>query len=183
MNRKMIFVALVVAALVVVMVTQYTQNKDESASTSAEIKPKAGFDAPVVELPDLKGVNVQVGGIGQQLRFVNFWAAWCGPCELEAPELQEAFEKYGDQMSFLGINSTKNDRERDARNFVVEQKLTFPIVLDRKGDATNQYKVNEFPTSFVLDRNGKILERINGVVTLADIERIVKTYGGDRNHG
>ncbi|MWC28924.1 TlpA family protein disulfide reductase [Paenibacillus sp. MMS18-CY102] len=179
MNRKMILVVLVAAALVVIAITQFTQNKEKTAATATTTKPKAGYDAPVVQLPDLQENMVQVGGASDKVRFINFWAAWCGPCELEAPELQEAFEKYGDKISFLGVNSTKHDRERSAREFVDQQKLTFPILMDRDDDATVQYKVSQYPTSFVVDRSGKIVERINGVVTLADFERIVKEYASD----
>ncbi|GMK39606.1 thioredoxin [Paenibacillus sp. CCS19] len=174
-NRKLILVFLCIAALVVVAIVQYTQDKAEAETTTAS-KPKAGYPAPVIELPNLQDEIVTLGGKNDKIQLINFWAAWCGPCELEAPDLQKSFEKYGDKISFLGVNATKFDRERDARNFVDEQKLTFPILMDREGDATDEYKVKSFPTTFVVDNNGTIVERIDGVMTEEDVARIVKQY-------
>jgi thiol-disulfide isomerase/thioredoxin len=158
-----------------VAIVQYTQDKADATETTAS-KPKAGYPAPVIELPNLQDETVTVGGQNDKIQLINFWAAWCGPCELEAPDLQSAFEKYGDQIAFRGVNATKFDRERDARNFVDEQKLTFPILMDREGDATDEYKVKSFPTTFVVDKNGTIVERIDGVMTEEDVARIVKDY-------
>jgi cytochrome c biogenesis protein CcmG, thiol:disulfide interchange protein DsbE len=174
-NRKLILVFLSVAALIVVAIVQYTNNKSDTAAASAS-KPKAGYPAPVILLPNLQDETVTVGGKNDKIQLINFWAAWCGPCELEAPDLQKAFEKYGDQIAFRGVNATKFDRERDARNFVDEQKLTFPILMDREGDATDEYKVKSFPTTFVVDKNGTIVERIDGVMTEEDVARIVNAY-------
>lgn len=175
MNRKTIVVLAGIIALVTIAVVQFT-NKDTEPVNAAATKPKAGYPAPVMQLPDLQDKGIQVGGSKDKLQLINFWAAWCGPCELEAPDLQASFEKYGDQIEFLGVNATKSDRERDARNFVDQQKLTFTILMDREGDATKDYKVTSFPTTFIVDKKGTIVERINGVITRDDIDRIVKQY-------
>ncbi|MCK9911644.1 TlpA family protein disulfide reductase, partial [Microbacteriaceae bacterium K1510] len=72
---------------------------------------------------------------------------------------------YGDRIDFYGVNSTDYDRERDARAFVDEKKLTFPIPMDRDGVATKAYKVSNFPTSLLIGTDGKVRERITGVIT------------------
>ncbi|GFN30247.1 TlpA family protein disulfide reductase [Paenibacillus xylaniclasticus] len=173
-KQKTILAVLAIIALVVIAVTQYT--KKESDAAAVDTKPKTGYAAPVLDLPDLQDTAVTVGGPKDKLTLINFWAAWCGPCELEAPELEQSYQKYSDKMVILGINATSQDRERDARQFVEDQKLTFPILMDRDGKAIEQYKVSQFPTTLVVDQTGMIVERINGVITAEDIDRFVEEY-------
>ncbi|WP_339279826.1 TlpA disulfide reductase family protein [Paenibacillus sp. FSL W8-1187] len=134
-------------------------------SGGQDAKPKEGYDAPAFSLPGLDDKTYAVGGAREKPVLVNFWASWCGPCDAEAPDLQELFEKYGDRIDFYGVNSTDYDRERDARAFVDEKKLTFPIPMDRDGVATKAYKVSNFPTSLLIGTDGKVRERITGVIT------------------
>ncbi|MEK3881673.1 TlpA disulfide reductase family protein [Paenibacillus sp. PL2-23] len=158
----------------------YQYNQDDSASTEASadesFKPKAGFEAASFTLPDLADEEHLIGGKSEKLLFVNFWASWCGPCELEAPDLQKLHERYGDKLSMYGVNSTKFDKERAARQFVEDQGFTFPILMDRPGDVTKLYKVNTFPTSFLIDSEGVIRERINGVITYEEWERLIQKW-------
>lgn len=156
---------------------QFISNESSSAAVEAagDFKPKAGYQAAIFELPDLKDESVTVGE-GGKLALVNFWASWCGPCELEAPDLQKLHEEYGEAMTLYGVNSTNYDKEREARKFVETHGFTFPILMDRDGTATSLYKVNSFPTSFLIDSDGVIRERINGVITLEEWKRLIEKY-------
>ncbi|MGU3470548.1 TlpA family protein disulfide reductase [Paenibacillus sp. D51F] len=134
-------------------------------------KPKAGYEAPAFTLPGLDERPYSVGGPREKPVLINFWASWCGPCDIEAPDLQALYEKYGDRIDFYGINATSYDRERDARKFVDEKKLTFPIPMDREGEVAKLYKVNNFPTSLLIGPDGKVLERIPGVIPREEWEK------------
>lgn len=147
-----------------------------SSVSLADFKPKAGELSPIQELPDINDQVISFGSEQPKLQLLNFWASWCGPCELEAPDLQKIHEKYGDTLALYGINATHTDRERQARQFVEEQGFTFDVLFDREGDITNLYKVGTFPTSFLIDQDGVIRERINGVITLEEWERIIDQY-------
>lgn len=171
---SLFIVAFVLAGLAVY---QYIAGDEPGSIVAAsDFKPKAGFEAVAFELPALDEKSYQVGGKQDKLTLVNFWASWCGPCELEAPDLQALHEKYGDEIIMYGLNATKYDKERSARDFVNEHEFTFPILMDRPGDVTKQYKVDTFPTSFLIDSEGVIRERINGVITLAEWERLIDKY-------
>ncbi|MHA7962660.1 TlpA family protein disulfide reductase [Paenibacillus sp. CAU 1782] len=157
---------------------QYMSNNDSSpkaVEAAADFKPKAGYQAAVFKLPNLEDETVAVGE-GGGLALVNFWASWCGPCELEAPDLQKLHENYGKVMTLYGVNSTNYDKERDARKFVQDHGFTFPILMDREGTVTGLYKVNTFPTSFLIDADGVIRERINGVITYGEWERLINKW-------
>ncbi|MUT68129.1 TlpA disulfide reductase family protein [Paenibacillus sp. NEAU-GSW1] len=166
-------VAFVLAGLAIY---QYVSKDTETTAAAADFKPKAGSVAASFELPGLDEQSYKVGGKQDKLTFVNFWASWCGPCELEAPDLQTLQEKYGKEINLYGVNSTTFDKERAAREFVNEHEFTFPILMDRSGDVTKQYKVSTFPTSFLIDSDGVIRERINGVITIDEWERLIEKY-------
>lgn len=176
--KKVIAIFTVAFLLSGLALYQYMSNNASSAKTveaAADFKPKAGYQAAVFSLPNLADETVEAGGSGR-LALVNFWASWCGPCELEAPDLQKLHESYGDVMTLYGVNSTNYDKERDARKFVQDHGFTFPILMDRDGTVTGLYKVNTFPTSFLIDANGVIRERINGVITYGEWERLINKW-------
>lgn len=169
-------IAFLFAALGVYQYMNDDQGTITLAAPSSDFKPKAGFQAVAFKLPALDEQTYEIGGKQGKLSFVNFWASWCGPCELEAPDLKELHSKYGDSIQMYGVNATKYDKERNAREFVDEYEFAFPILMDRNGDVTKQYKVDTFPTTFLIDGDGVIRERINGVITLAEWERLIEKW-------
>ena len=120
--------------------------------------------------------SVAIGGKRDKLLLINFWASWCGPCELEAPDLQSLSKKYSGLLEIYGVNATSYDKERQAREFVEEQKLTFPILMDRESKATDMYKVSSFPTSLLVDSEGIVRERITGVISEDKWETIIEKW-------
>lgn len=177
--RKVVLLFAVAFLLAGFAFYQYNSKDGEEVSLAAvnsEFKPKAGAEMVNFALPGLDESNVDTESEKGKMIFLNFWASWCGPCELEAPDLQALHEKYSDVMTMYGVNSTKNDKERAARQFVDNYKFTFPILFDRKGDITKLYKVNTFPTNFLIDGNGVIRERINGVITMEEWEKLIKKW-------
>lgn len=155
------------------------QNNDkmgDALAASSEMNPKPGFTAPTLELPDLDDKPLAIGGKKDKLLLLNFWASWCGPCELEAPDLLELSKKYGDKLELYGVNATTYDKERQAREFVEEFELSFPILMDRDGKATELYKVTTFPTSFIIDSNGIVRERVPGVISLNEWEDLIEKW-------
>ncbi|MBW7452912.1 TlpA family protein disulfide reductase [Paenibacillus sepulcri] len=155
----------VVLVLAGIAVYQNKSKQSEALAASADMLPKPGFTAPTLELPDLNDNKVAIGGKQDKLVLINFWASWCYPCELEAPDMEELSQAYGGRVDLYGINATSYDKERQAREFVDEQKLTFPILMDRDGNATDLYKVSSFPTSLLIDSQGIVRERITGVIS------------------
>lgn len=96
-------------------------------------------------LPDLKGKVV----------IVDFFASWCGPCKESFPVMQELHKKYGDKgLVILAINVDKKKEDMD--DFLAKYPVTFTIVRDASNKLVKEIKIPTMPSSFVIDREGKI---------------------------
>lgn len=94
---------------------------------------------------------------------VNVWASWCGPCRVEAPLLQKASERYGERVVFLGVDA--RDSERDARDFLRRYGIKYPNVVDANEEITGRLALRGFPTTYILDRSGKIRASVVGGIS------------------
>ncbi|MEM1503616.1 TlpA disulfide reductase family protein [Domibacillus sp. 8LH] len=117
-----------------------------------------------IKLSDYKGKNV----------FVNFWASWCPPCRAEMPHIQDFYEEYkGKDVAVLSVNLTHLDKDLDTiHQFVQKNGLTFPVIYDERRIVNDLYKVNTIPTSYVVDKDGVIRERIVGPVSKERLEKL-----------
>lgn len=141
-------------------------NKAEGTPNYDEViraMPRVGSPAPDFSLRTLDGVTVTLRALQGRPVLINFWASWCLPCREEAPELQRLYEEYQDRgLVILGVNVTQQDTLVDARAYVSEFKITFPIPLDENGEAMRAFRVPGLPTSFFVDRLGIIRNVVIG---------------------
>lgn len=94
---------------------------------------------------------------------LNVWASWCIPCKEEAPFLQETWrERRDDGLVVVGLDA--KDFRADARRFAERFDLTFPLVYDGPGGTLDGFGVTGFPETFVLDRQGRVVEAFAGAV-------------------
>ncbi len=129
---------------------------DLPVTTAAEFEAHlAGIDTPAV---------------------VNVWASWCLPCRSEAPLLNAAFEQYGDQIEFVGVNVT--DNQTDAKAFLAEFGLGFDHFFDQNRQVPNFYGGIGIPITFFFAPNGELIKTHNGILderTLAlNIDELLK---------
>jgi len=94
---------------------------------------------------------------------LNVWASWCIPCKEEAPFLEQVWQRNRDRgLVVVGLDA--KDFRADARRFMKRFGLTFPIVYDGPGDTIGGYGVTGFPETFVIDRDGRVVEAFAGAV-------------------
>ena len=94
---------------------------------------------------------------------LNFWASWCIPCKEEAPFLDQVWRGYRDRgLVVVGVDA--NDFRSDARSFMRRYGLTFPVVYDGPGKTLGRYGVTGFPETFVLDRQGRVVDAFIGAI-------------------
>lgn len=122
-----------------------------------------GFFAPDFELMSLNGETIRLSDLRGKGIILNFWASWCPPCQEEMPALQRVHQVYRAQgVEVIAVNVTSQDTLFNARNFVQAKGLTFPILFDEQGSVQSMYRINGLPTTFFIDREGKIQELIVG---------------------
>jgi len=145
-------------------------NRVNTSETSAGLaQPVTGSPAPEIQLRTLDGETVSLSSYQGRPVLVNFWATWCGPCRVEMPEFQEAHREFGDDLVILGVNATSQDNG-DIEGFVNGMGITFPILLDERGEALDAYQIFAMPTSVFIDRNGIIKEIYTGPINKAYIK-------------
>ena len=99
---------------------------------------------------------------------LNVWASWCIPCKEEAPFLEEIWRSKRDRgLVVLGLDA--KDFRADARRFAERFDLTFPLVYDGPGDTLGDLGVTGFPETFVIDREGRVVEAFAGAVDGEDV--------------
>jgi len=131
--------------------------------SSASPNPQVGFTAPGFTLDSLTGESITLSDLQGQVVVLNHWASWCGPCRAEMPAMNAVYERFRDQgLVVLGVNTTFQDDEAKARTAIQEWGLTFPIVFDRDGAASRQYRVQAMPTTFFIGRDGVIRDIVFG---------------------
>jgi len=118
--------------------------------------------APDFQLIGLDGKPVTLDGFKGKVVLVNFWATWCGPCRAEIPDLVEMQKKYKDRLQILGL--VVDDEDLNAvRKFAAKFGINYPVAL-----ATNDIRIQyggipALPTSFVLDSEGRVVQKHEGL--------------------
>lgn len=134
----------------------------ETPGGSASTKPLAASGNTAIDFAasDLSGKNVKLSDLKGKIVLVNFWAVWCGPCQMEIPELVDLYTTYHDKgFVVLGVSDSSDLAE--IKRFVQEHKMDYPVVVD-PGSISEEYNVVGFPTSFLIDRSGAIVQKFNG---------------------
>lgn len=168
--------AIVIIAILVGVVFYFNQS---SALTKRDERPEVGFIAPDFTLTNEQGDRISLSQYRGKPVFINFWASWCPPCKEEMPFIQEAYEKYKDEVVFIGLNITVNDVKEEAIAFMDAYGYQMPILFDYDGKVTLLYRAKSIPTSFFIDKNGIIKETHTGPMNLPQIENFFDSIMGD----
>ena len=138
--------------------------QDESSVNSSG----AGDLAPNFVLDTISGEEMSLADLKGQRVILNFWATWCPPCKAEMPHMQNYFEEHAEEQNttILAVNLTDQDNGlQKIQQFISDYELTFPVVLDVDGEISNQYGIITIPTTFILDEEGNIEQKISGPVS------------------
>lgn len=124
---------------------------------------KKGVPAPDFRLPDLNGQEVTLSQFRGKVVFLNFWATWCPPCIEEMPSINALQKKVqSNDFVILTVNIDQTGRE-NIKKFVDSRGLEFRVLLDPKSDVSaGKYGISGVPETFLIDRNGIVIERYIG---------------------
>ena len=142
------------------------------AATSAPAVPGDRADLPATTSDEFEAHLADL----DRPAVVNVWASWCLPCRSEAPLLNQASERYGEEIEFIGVNVT--DNQSDAKAFLAEFGLPFDHFFDRDRQVPNFYGGIGIPITFFFAPNGELVKAHNGILddrTLAlNIDELLK---------
>ncbi|MFZ2198105.1 MAG: TlpA disulfide reductase family protein [Thermodesulfovibrionales bacterium] len=117
--------------------------------------------APDFALKDINGKTLSLSALKGKVVLLNFFATWCPPCRAEMPalnKLQRALKPRG-----LEVIAVSTDRSiNDIKDFLEKNRVDFPILFDAERNVAKQYRVFSMPTTFLINRNGIIVEKFYG---------------------
>ena len=153
--------------------------------------PLVGKPAPNFTLTNLKGDKVSLASYKGKAVQINFWATWCAPCKIETPWLVELEKQYKPQgFEILGVSF--DDLDNDDPNLLAKEKIdiaksvqqlgiSYPVLLDGDSIAKPYGDSDVYPTSFFVDRTGKIVAASFGLTSKDDLEGNIRKALGEGN--
>jgi len=145
MARKILAVSL--AALFIMMISSCMR-----PGSRQEAVVEIGRPAPKFKLPDLKGQEVSLDQFKGKVVMLDFWATWCGPCQMTMPVIEKLEKEYSGILVVLAINLQESKEE--VAEYVHRQAVTSHVLMDESGSVGTVYGTDSIPMQFLIDKNG-----------------------------
>jgi thiol-disulfide isomerase/thioredoxin len=132
---------------------------------------------PTFSASDLSGKTVSSADWRGKVVLINFWATWCMPCRVEIPDLVALQNKYRDDLVVVGVSEDEEGIDK-VQAFAREHKINYPIVMANAELRKVFPNVAALPTTFVLDRQGRLAKRTVGLLNARETEAVARSLAG-----
>ena len=184
-NKKLVIGIVALVILLSVSMILYKQlSKDHMPSSQSnqqeEVKEDEKVYAPDFTVYNREGEKVSLYSLKGKPVILNFWASWCGNCELEMPHFQAMYEKYGDDIHFVMVDMVDQQRETQeiGTEYIDQAGYTFPIYFDNDMDVAYKYGVYALPTTYFLDADLSLVQGFTGALNeemlKENVDRLLK---------
>lgn len=178
---KIFLIVFLVIVVLVVAVLAIGYNKlKKKVEVQLHSNTYVGMDCPDFEVTTLDGQTVKMSELleGKEALCVVEFATWCGPCEKEFPEMDKVYQRYKDKLAMIGILVDPLDDEESGKEYVNSHNFSFPVAMGN--DTLDDISSSSYPTTLIIDRNGKIgMHRVGLIPDEETFEMIVTTFMGD----
>jgi len=160
---RSIILAVLLVAVIFALVTNLNQDKEiyqvgDKAPDFELVQISENNEEEVIRLSELEGKGVML----------NFWATYCAPCEAEMPYMESLYPEYADDIEIVAVSLDASDLV--IHRFIDDYDLTFPIVHDTNSDVLDLYNVGPIPSTFFINAEGEIVDKVAGALTLERLE-------------
>jgi cytochrome c biogenesis protein CcmG/thiol:disulfide interchange protein DsbE len=165
---------LTVSIFIIILLTLIGCNKNASNEkpVTPEAVTKGESPAPDFSLVNAKGGNIKLSDYRGKVVIVDFWATWCPPCRKGIPDLIDIKKQYGDAVAIIGI-SVDTDSKGEVVPFIQRMGINYPIVYSTPEVVQAYGGIDGIPTSFVVDKSGKIVDMHVGLVPKEDFTAVI----------
>jgi peroxiredoxin len=172
-RNALVFAALLVAILAMLATGKYLVRPRQHGPVTL-VGDVRGVPAPDFALTSLDGKVVKLSDYRGKAVLLNFWATWCSPCKVEMPWFVDLQKKYGsDGLVVLGIAMDDTEADKIAK-FASEMGVNYPVLLGTDKVSEEYGNVEYLPTSFYIDRQGRIVGKGTGLLGRGEVEENVQ---------
>ena len=169
------FVMLMIGAGILYSSLTASVRPETATITSPPSKQPASEEESVVPAPDFTVYDgeqnpVKLSQYSGKPIVLNFWASWCGPCQMEMPHFEKAYLDLGEDVQFLMVNMTSGrETLKSAQDFLAETGYTFPVLFDLDLDAAYTYGAYSLPMTVFIDTQGNVQDVAIGAIDEATL--------------
>jgi thiol-disulfide isomerase/thioredoxin len=133
--------------------------------------------APEFKLDALDGKSLSLATARGKVILLNFWATWCGPCRAEIPDLIALQQRYKDQLQIIGL-TVDDDDASTIKQVIAEEHINYPVAMSSPEVRLQYGGISALPTSFVLDGQGRVVQKHEGLRNPALYETEIRALLG-----
>ena len=174
MKRNAIVIAVVAVAIALMLFASVHMARKRTGIVKLKPVGKNGSVAPDFELKSLDGKQVRLSDFRGKAVLLNFWATWCAPCKIEMPWFVDLQKQYAQQgLQVIGVAMDDSGEETIAK-FAKQMGVNYPVLVGKEAVGDAYGGVEFLPTTFIIDRQGKVVERVFGLVGRSEFEDNIK---------
>ena len=180
MKRDPIILIVVAVVISLMLVFGIQKTRHNSPSRQGAAGKLQGQPAPDFSLASLDGKTLKLSDYHGKAVLLNFWATWCEPCKIEMPwfvELQKKYEAQG--FTVLGV-AMDDASPSDIADFAKKMGVNYPIVIGKEAVGDQYGGIPYLPSTFYIGRDGKVVDRVFGLVSRSEIESNIQKAMGSQ---